>query len=212
LRIAEEILNLLADLNQSHDKEKSDQITLLSSAAFARLKQISRGLAQYISDHVPCPQSLNIQVVGTVGDDLGSIHVAPGISLDETGYSPELRRMLVYEIPFCLSISFRFQQSECISGELRLTARDHPDATMLLESIKEHNAELARSINAGHLDSYVEFGGARTEFLRFTWTASTTSYSVVTHFNGDSRPDDLERQLAVLLEVVSVAAQDLLVF
>jgi len=212
LSVAEEILNLIADLNLSHEKEKNDQINLLGAATFARLKQISRGVAQYIGDHVPCPQSLNIKVIGAVGENLGSIHVAPGISLDNECFSPELRRLLVYEIPFGLSISIRGHKSECLTGELRLTACDHPDAVLLSECIKEHDAELACSIFTGRLDSYVEFDGARTEFHRVPWSTTTTGFSVVTHFNENSRPDGLERQLAVMLEVVSVAAQDLLVF
>jgi len=105
LSVAEEILNLLADLNLSYEKENNDQIKLFGTVTFARLRQISRGVAQYIGDHVPCPQSLNIKVVGAVGENLGSIHVAPGISLDNECFSPELRRLLVYEIPFGLEVA-----------------------------------------------------------------------------------------------------------
>jgi hypothetical protein len=209
--IAENILQFHADLKQSLYYEKSDPTSFLGLPTLTRLDPICWKLTKYIGKNAPCPSALNIKVVGTVGNCICAIHILPGFALDRSCFSSALNRLLTYEIPFGISLAFLHVGQTETRCELRLTGNDHPDASVLSKCVIEHAAELACSIRAGNLDAYVESDGDTTRFMEFSWSPRSKGFSIVTHITEDTRPADLELQLKLKIEVLSVAAQDLLV-
>lgn len=212
MTFTEALLDLLRDIDIQLTDSAPDDLPAIKMGVSAQLDLLGKELANAVahSSAGGCALSVSIIHGHLLGDYLGILDLAPGIHVDKVGgMSAELRRLLVYAVPFSLQLAFVGTVGTETNCEIRLIANDHPDAERLTLCIIEHKELLGRVLKAP-LKAFVRTNRAVTDLRKFCWAKEMRDFEVVAVVKVSTDKALFGTYLAAMVEIISTAAGDLL--
>ncbi len=123
--------------------------------------------------------------------------------------SANLKRLLVYAVPFSLQLAFVGAAGAEATCEIRLVANDHPDAERLTMCIIEH-ADLLERVLKTPLKAFVRTNLDVKYLRKYCWTREMRDFEVVAVVKASTDKVVFGAHLAAMVEIISTAAGDLL--
>jgi hypothetical protein len=212
MTFAEELLDLLQDIDIQLTDSTPDDLPAIKMAVSARLDVLGNELANAVghSSAGGCAISVSIIRGHLLGDYLGILNLAPGIPVDKTGgMSADLRRLLIYAVPFSFQLAFIGTVGTETTCEIRLVANDHPDAERLTQCIIEH-ANLLERVLKTSIKVFVRTNREVKDLRKFCWAREMRDFEVVAVIIASTNKAVFGGYLAAMIEIISTAAGDLL--
>ena len=212
MTFTEALLDLLQDIDIQLTDSTPDDLPAIKMGISARLDLLGKEFsnAAAYSSAGGCALSVSIIRGHLLGDYLGILNLAPGIPIDNAGgMSADIRRLLVYAVPFSFQLAFVGTVGTETTCEIRLVANDHPDAERLTQCIIEHTELLGRVLKAP-LKAFVRTDRDVKDLQKFCWTREMRDFEVVAVVKASTDKADFGAYLAAMVEIISTAAGDLL--
>jgi hypothetical protein len=212
MTLTEALLDLLQDIDIQLTDSAPDDLPAIKMGISARLDLLGKELANAVAYSSPGGCALSVSIIRghLLGDYLGILNLAPGIHVDKAGgMSADLRRLLVYAVPFSFQLAFVGTLGMETTCEIRLVANDHPDAERLTQCIIEHADLLERVLNKS-LKAFVRTNRDVKDLRKFCWTKEMRDFEVVAVVIASTDKAAFGAYLAAMVEIISTAAGDLL--
>lgn len=123
--------------------------------------------------------------------------------------SADLRRLLIYAVPFSFQLAFIGTVGTETTCEIRLVANDHPDAERLTQCIIEH-ANLLERVLKTSIKVFVRTNREVKDLRKFCWAREMRDFEVVAVIIASTNKAVFGGYLAAMIEIISTAAGDLL--
>lgn len=212
MTLTEALLDLLQDIDIQLTDSAPDDLPAIKMGISARLDLLGKELANAVAYSSPGGCALSVSIIRghLLGDYLGILNLAPGIHVDKAGgMSADLRRLLVYAVPFSLQLTFAGAAGTEATCEIRLVANDHPDAEQLTMCIIEH-ADLLERVLKKPLKAFVRTNRDIKDLRKFCWTREMRDFEVVAVVKTSTDKAVIGAYLETMIEIISTAAGDLL--
>lgn len=212
MTLTEALLDLLQDSDIQLTDSTPDDLPAIKMGISARLDLLGKELANAVAycSAGGCALSVSIIRGHLLGDYLGILNLTPGIPVDKAGgMSADLRRLLVYAVPFSLQLAFVGVAGAEATCEIRLVANDHPDAERLTQCIIEH-ADLLERVLKTPLKAFVRTNLDVKNLRKFCWAREMRDFEVVAVIKASTDKAIFGAYLETMIEIISTAAGDLL--